>query len=459
MTSVHLSSDHADKAFQIISRRLLPLFLIGQLLMNIDRSSISYAALQINETLGISAEVFGLAAGIFFIGYALFEIPSNLVLQRVGAKKWIGILIFGWGLVTALQAFVPNGEVLVALRFLMGVFEGGFTPGVIFTITLWLPSAQRGRALALTLLAVPLAGVIGGPLAGLLLGLQWLGMAGWQWLFLTAGVTTAIFALAWSRLVPAGPEQAAWLPAPERAALKRSLELEREAQALDPHGSKDFLHALRTWPVWIYSLTYFAICVGYFGTFFWLPQIIKKGFASVSTLENGLLAAIPFIIAMVTMTVLARSQDRTGDRRWHLAALGIIAGLALALSLVVSSNVIAFAALCVAIACALTFIALFWASPMSVLTATAAAGGIALINCLGNLGGFVGPYVAGILAGANHEFTRATAFFAGVLLVAGSIPVLFKALFPSLREIAHRAELVRGPAPVAEPSAVAGELR
>ena len=454
-----LSDPYADSAFRIISRRLLPLFLIGQLLMNIDRSSISYAALQINETLGITAEMFGLAAGIFFIGYAIFEVPSNLVLQRVGATKWIGTLVFGWGVVTALQAFVPNGEVLVALRFLMGAFEGGFTPGVIFTITLWLPSAQRGRALALTLLAVPLAGMIGGPLAGLLMGLQWLGLDGWQWLFLMAGGATVVFAMAWFRLVPAGPQDAAWLPAAERAALMRCLELERQAQALDPHGSKSFLHALRTWPVWVYSLTYFAICVGYFGTFFWLPQIIKKGFASVSPLENGLLAAIPFVIAMVTMTVLGRSQDRTGDRRWHLAGLGVVSGLALALSLLVSSHAIAFAALCVAIACALTFIALFWASPMSVLTATAAAGGIALINCIGNLGGFVGPYVAGILAGEEHEFARATAFFAVALLIAGVIPIVFKALFPSLRQIAERAELALGSASAATPHPVVGEPR
>ncbi|KAA0086991.1 MFS transporter [Mycolicibacterium sp. P9-64] len=459
MTSVHPTSEYADSAFRIISRRLLPLFLIGQLLMNIDRSSISYAALQINETLGISAEMFGLAAGIFFIGYALFEVPSNLVLQRVGATKWIGILVFGWGVVTALQAFVPNGEVLIGLRFLMGAFEGGFTPGVIYTITLWLPSAQRGRALALTLLAVPLAGMIGGPIAGLLMGLQWLGLDGWQWLFLMAGGATTVFAIAWFRLVPAGPEAAGWLPAAERAALRHSLELEREAQALDPHSSKSFLHALRTWPVWVYTLTYFTICVGYFGTFFWLPQIIKKGFASVSTLENGLLAAIPFVIAMVTMTVLGRSQDRTGDRRWHLAALGIVSALALASSLLVSSHVIGFAALCIAIACALTFIALFWASPMSVLTATAAAGGIALINCMGNLGGFVGPYFAGILAGENHEFARATAFFAGSLLIAGIIPVFFKGLFPSLSDIARRTELVRESTEVAEPRSIVADPR
>ncbi|MET0451857.1 MAG: MFS transporter [Mycobacterium sp.] len=454
-----ISEPYADSAFRIISRRLLPLFLIGQLLMNIDRSSISYAALQINETLGITAEMFGLAAGIFFIGYAIFEVPSNLALQRVGATKWIGTLVFGWGIVTALQAFVPNGEVLVALRFLMGAFEGGFTPGVIFTITLWLPSAQRGRALALTLLAVPLAGMIGGPLAGLVMGLQWLGLDGWQWLFLLAGGVTALFAIAWFRLVPAGPEDAAWLPAAERAALARSLDREQQAQALDPHGSKSFGHALRTWPVWVYSLTYFSICVGYFGTFFWLPQIIKKGFASVSPLENGLLAAIPFVIAMVTMTVLGRSQDRTGDRRWHLASLGVVAGLALTLSLLVSSHAVAFGALCVAIACALTFIALFWASPMSVLTATAAAGGIALINCVGNLGGFVGPYAAGILAGEEHEFARATVFFAVALLIAGIIPIAFKGLFPSLRQIAERAEVALGSDVAAGSQPVVGEPR
>lgn len=432
-----------DSAYRIISRRLLPMFLIGQLLMNVDRSTISYAALQLNDTLGVSAEMFGLAAGIFFVGYALFEVPSNLMLQRVGATRWIGAIVFAWGTVTALQAFVPNGETLVVLRFLMGVFEGGFTPGVIFTITLWLPSAQRGRALALTLLAVPIAGMIGGPLAGFVLGMQWLDLHGWQWLFIAAGVATMVFALLWIRLVPAGPQQALWLPDAERAALIESLELERKAQKLDPHSSASFVAALRTWPVWIYSLAYFAICAGYFGIFFWLPQIIQKGFVGISSMENGMLAAVPFVIAMVTMTVLGRSQDRTGDRRWHLAALGVISGVALALSLLASSHLIAFAALCVAVACALTYIVLFWASPMSVLAATAAAGGIALINSVGNLGGFVGPYIAGILAGDSHEFARATAFFAGMLLVAGAVPIVFKSLFPSLAQIAARTELAR----------------
>lgn len=438
-----LSQSYADNAYRTISRRLLPLFLIGQLLMNIDRSTISYAALQLNETLGVTAEIFGLAAGIFFVGYALFEVPSNLALQRVGATKWIGAIVFAWGTVTALQAFVPNSETLVVLRFLMGVFEGGFTPGVIFTITLWLPSAQRGRALALTLLAVPIAGMIGGPLAGLVLGVTWLDLHGWQWLFIAAGVATMAFALIWLRLVPPGPQQARWMPEPERAALTESLELERKAQKLDPHGSLNFFQALKTWPVWVYSLAYFTICAGYFGIFFWLPQIIQKGFAGISSLENGLLAALPFVLAMVTMTVLGRSQDRTGDRRWHLAALGVVAGLALGLSLLASSQVIAFAALCVAVASALTYIVLFWASPMSVLAATAAAGGIALINSIGNLGGFAGPYIVGVLAGEAHEFTRATAFFAGMLLIAGAVPITFKSLFPNLAQIAARTELAR----------------
>ncbi|AWT52188.1 MFS transporter [Mycolicibacterium smegmatis] len=437
------SQIHAHNAYRVISRRLLPLFLVGQLLMNIDRSTISYAALQLNESLGVTAEVFGLAAGIFFVGYALFEVPSNLALQRVGATKWIGAIVFAWGTITALQAFVPNGEMLVLLRFLMGVVEGGFTPGVIFTITLWLPSAQRGRALALTLLAVPIAGMIGGPLAGLLLGVTWLDLHGWQWLFIAAGVVTMAFALLWFRLVPASPQHARWMSAAERAALTENLELERKAQKLDPHGSLNFVQALKTWPVWVYSLAYFAICAGYFGIFFWLPQIIHKGFEGISSFENGLLAGLPFVIAMVTMTVLGRSQDRTGDRRWHLAMLGVTAGLALGLSMLVSSHIIAFAALCVAVACALTYIVLFWASPMSVLAATAAAGGIALINSIGNLGGFVGPYLAGILAGEAHEFTRATSFFAGMLLLAGAVPITFKSLFPSLAHIAARTELAR----------------
>ena len=210
----------AERTFRLVARKLLPMFIIGQMLLQIDRSNISFAALQMNHALGVTSEVFGLAAGIFFIGYALFEVPSNLILQRIATPKWLGALLLCWGSLTLLQAFSPNATVLVMLRFLLGVFEGGFIPGMLFVLTLWLPAAQRGRAVAITTLAVPVAAIIGGPFAGSLLQLRAAGLAGWQWLFLVEGAATAVFALVWMRIIPRGPEQARWLPPANRKALR-----------------------------------------------------------------------------------------------------------------------------------------------------------------------------------------------------------------------------------------------
>lgn len=429
----------AERTFRLVAMRLLPMFLIGEALLQIDRSSISFAALQMNQALGVTSEVFGLAAGIFFVGYALFEVPSNLILQRVAANKWMGALVLFWGAVTMLQAFAPNAAVVVALRFLLGVFEGGFIPGMLYVLTLWLPAAQRGRAVAITTLAVPVAAIIGGPLAGSLLQVKAAGLAGWQWLFLVEGTATAVFALVWIRILPRGPEQARWLPAANRKALIEIIEAERAVQVADDHSAHSFAAALRTRPVWVYVGSYLTMSIGYYGIFFWLPQIIKSGFKGLTSFENGLVSAVPFVCGAIVLVLVGRNSDRTGDRRWHLASLGFVAAAGLLLSLVVGNPFVAFVALCVALSCGISYIGVFWSSPMTVLSAAAAAGGIAVINSIGNLGGFLGPYVAGVLTGPSHNFGRAIAFFAAALMVTGTIPVIFRKQFPSVREIVERA--------------------
>jgi ACS family tartrate transporter-like MFS transporter len=435
----------AERTFRLVAVKLLPMFVIGQTLLQIDRSSISFAALQMNQALGLTSEVFGLAAGIFFIGYALFEVPSNLMLQRVGANKWIGALVLSWGAATVLQAFASSATMVVVLRFLLGVFEGGYLPGMLYVLTRWLPAAQRGRAVTITTVAVPVAAIIGGPLAGSLLQLNAAGLAGWQWLFLVEGAATTVFAIVWIRLVPRGPEQARWLPRANRKALTEVLEAERAVHAAEDHSARSFAAALRTRPVWVYVAAYLTLSIGYYGIFFWLPQILKSGFKGLTSFENGLVSAVPFACAAIALVLVGRTSDRTGDRRWHLASFGFVAAAGLLLSLVVGNPIAAFIALCVALSCGIGYLAVFWSSPMTMLSAAAAAGGIAVINSIGNLGGFLGPYLAGLLTGPSHNFSHAIAFFAAALVLAGTIPVIFRKQFPSVREIAERSRRLSPP--------------
>lgn len=423
----------AERAFGLVARRLIPLFVLGLVLMQIDRSNISFAALQLSKAHGLTAELFGLAAGIFFVGYALFELPSNMVLQRVAVNRWLGTLLLLWGGMTALQAFAPNATFLICIRFVLGAFEGGFLPGVIYVLTLWLPAAHRSRASALVTLAAPLGAIIGGPLAGSLLGLSVAGLAGWQCLFLIEGVATALYGLVFMAVIPRGPDKARWLPAPHRKALMDTLAAERATRAADHHNARTFAGALKKPAMWIYAMAYMIMAIGFYGILFWLPQIIQNGFPGLTTSENGFLSAIPFSCAALTLVLVGYTSDRTGDRRWHLVAFGLVSAAGLLLSNVFGNPVVAFVALCIAISCSLGYTGVFWSSPMTVLSAAAAAGGIAVINSIGNLGGFLGPYIAGLLTGSTHDFSRAVTFFAAALVVAGVIPTFFPKWFPNAR--------------------------
>lgn len=440
----------AERTYRLVAVKLLPMFLIGQFLLQLDRTNISFAALQMNQALGVTSEVFGLAAGIFFIGYALFEVPSNLLLQRIAANKWIGALLFCWGLLTLLLAFSPNATFVVVLRFLLGVFEGGFVPGMLLVLTRWLPTAQRGRAVALTTLAVPLAAIIGGPLAGSLLQLKLAGLSGWHWMFLVEGTATVVFALVWIRIIPRGPEQARWLPLHDRRALAEILEAERAVHAAENDSARSFVGALRSRPVWVYVASYLALSIGYYGIFFWLPQILKSVFTGLTSFEDGLVSAVPYVCGAIALVIVGSTSDHTGDRRRHLALFGFVSAFGLLLSVVVGNPIVAFAALCIAVSCGIGYLAVFWSSPMTVLSAAAVAGGIAVINSIGNLGGFLGPYVAGLLTGPSNDFNRAIAFFAAALVVAGAIPLIFRKQFPSVREIAGRTRRLSPPPAIAD---------
>jgi MFS transporter, ACS family, tartrate transporter len=436
-----MSAPHppTDRAYRLIAARMLPLFLFGLLLMQIDRTNISFAALEMNRALGVTAEAFGLASGIFFVGYALFEVPSNLILERVSADKWLGGLLIIWGLVGALQAFAANAAGLVVLRFLLGVAEGGFLPGILFLLTKWLPATHRGRALGIIMLAPAVSAIIGGPIAGALLQVEAAGLVGWHWLFIIEGGITVLYGIAFMVFVPRGPEAARWLSESDRTALVQTLAAERAGQEIETGHVHRFMTALRTGALWTYAGAYFMLSVGIYGITFWLPQILKSGFPGASSLQTGFLSAIPWACAVIVLIAVVRMSDRTGDRRWHLALFGVISALGLVLSILFGQPIIGFVALCVALSCATGYLAVFWASPMTVLSASALAGGIALINSIGNLGGFAGPYIAGVLAGSTHNFVAVIGFFAAALLLAGVIPFLVPKLFPNARKVVVQA--------------------
>jgi MFS transporter, ACS family, tartrate transporter len=419
--------------YKIIARRVLPLIFIGQVLLQIDRTNLSFASLGMNQDLRIGAQVFGLAAGIFFIGYALFEVPSNLIMQRVGANRWLGAAIVTWGAMSILMAFVPNAAAFIALRFLLGIAESAYLPGVLLFLGYWLPSGQRGPAVALVVAAGPISSILGGPLAGVLMQVTSFGLSGWQWLFLFEGAAPVIFGAIWFRLLPSEPSKAAWLPPAEKQSLLETLAADRALTSDSPHRASDFLHSLRRPAVWVYSLAYFGLSVGYYGVLFWLPQMIKGGF-HVATWQNGLLSAIPFVCAVASLAVFSRTSDRSGDRRFHLLLFGVVGCIALIGSATLPSPVLGFVAICVAMVCAVCFISVFWASPMSLLAGTAAAGSIAMINSLGNLGGFLGPYLAGALRESSGSFAIPTITLSVFLLFAGAIPLVARNLFPNLRK-------------------------
>lgn len=414
---------------RVVERRLLPLFLAGEVLMQIDRSNISFAATTLEAKLGLTSELFGLAAGIFFVGYALFEVPSNLMLQRVAPNRWLGGMLIGWALVTTSQAFAPNAGFLVFIRFVLGVFEGGFLPGVIFLVALWLPRDSRTRASAVVNSAAPLGAIIGGPFAGWLLQNRLGNLAGWQTLFLVEGLLTLAYGVVFIALVPRGPQQARWLSGPGRDVFLRALAADEAPEAGRYRSSRSFMAAITSRPVWIYAVAYLLLAAGFYGIQFWLPQILKTGFPNVSSLETGVLSAVPFVCALAVIATVGRTSQRTGDGRWHLVALGLLAAVTLVLSVAFRSPVFDFVTLCVAVSCALAYIPVFWASPMTMLPAVAAAGGIAVINSIGNVGGFVGPYIAGLLKGHGGSFGPAIAFFALALAASGVVPLIARSRF------------------------------
>jgi ACS family tartrate transporter-like MFS transporter len=388
-----------------VAWRLAPLLIACYFVAFLDRVNVGFAALAMNQDLGFSGAVFGFSAGVFFFGYFFFEVPSNLVLEKVGARVWIARIMFTWGLVSAATALVWNESSFYAARFLLGAAEAGFFPGVVLYLTYWFPAQHRAKMVGLFMAAVPVSGVIGAPLSGWLLGLDGtLGLHGWQWLFILEGLPSMLLSVLVWRTLTDQPRDASWLTASERIWLEGKLAFERAyVESVRKYRLSEALTDVRVRRL---SLLYFGLVTGLYGVTFWLPQIVK-GFGGVSNLEVGFIVAVPNFAAAIIMVAWTRHSDRTRERPWHVALPAFVGCLGLVAGATVSNPILSTLALGVALIGIYAAIATSWTLPTAFLSGTAAAGGLALINSIGNLGGFVGPYFMGWIRTSTGSYAPA----------------------------------------------------
>ena len=400
--------------------RLIPFLLICYVVAYLDRVNVGFAKLQMLQDLKFSETVYGLGAGIFFIGYFLFEVPSNVILHRVGARVWIARIMVTWGVISAGMMFVESATSFYVMRFLLGVAEAGFFPGIILYLTYWYPAARRARMTALFMSAIALSGVIGGPLSGWIMqsfaGVN--GLKGWQWLFILEGLPSILVGIVTFFYLDDSIKQAKWLTSEEKALLERNIVVENT-------GKQDLsIRAVFADPrVWLMSLIYFTFVMGLYGVSFWLPTIIKATGVK-DALQIGFLTAIPYGSAVVAMILVSRSADRSRERRWHIAIPALLGAAGLVLSAVWGQNtVLAMTALTVATMGILTTLPLFWSLPTAFLAGAGAAAGIALINSVGNLAGFVSPFLVGWLKDLTQT-TNTGMYMLAASMVLGALLAL-----------------------------------
>jgi ACS family tartrate transporter-like MFS transporter len=403
-----VGSDFTPEQQRVLSKvlwRIVPFLLLCYIFAYLDRVNVGVASLTMNNDLGISPSEFGWSAGLFFFGYFLAEVPSNLALQAFGARKWIARILITWGLLSAATAFAVGPVSFGVLRFLLGIGEAGFTPGVFLYFTYWFPAQARGRATAAFLLGIPIANIIGAPLSSSLLALDGVaGLHGWQWLLIIEGVPATILGFVCLFMLTDKPEQAKWLSPEERSWLCKVLA--RERQAIAAKHASTLKDAFTNWRVLVCGAVNFCAIIGSVGLGLWMPQILK-GFG-FNVVIVGFLAAIPYICGAIAMMLWAHLSDKGGERSWFVASALILGAVALVVcGFATSSALISILALCGAVVGIMCYQSTFWPIPSSFLTGSAAAGGLALIVSIGNLGGFVGPYLIGTIREATGSFSWA----------------------------------------------------
>lgn len=423
-------TDAADGTMDAVTRRavrkaawrLIPLLCVAYILSYIDRTNVGFAALTMNADLGLTAEQFGVAAGMFFVGYCVFEIPSNVALQKFGARRWLAFIMVAWGLASAGTALATGPVSYSVIRFVTGVAEAGFFPGAIFYIATWFPVTVRGRILAWFVIAVPLSLVISNPISAALLQMDGIGgLTGWQWLFIVEGLPACLLGAITLSILSDRPEDARWLTDAEKQALRGQLDAET-----DPETSKDLWGALRDPRVLVLSFAYFFFVTGSIGVSIWLPQILRP--YGLSTMDIGLIAAIPYLLGAATVILWSRVLDRSRNYVTYYAIGCAMSGLGFLLSVVVDSLWLAVAGVSVAVIGMSGARPAIFCIPPRFLTGAAAAGGIALINSFGGLGGFLGPYAIGWIRQTTGEFTGALYFLAASMVLSAALALCVRFL-------------------------------
>lgn len=419
----------AERARRRITRRLIPFLFLLYIIAYLDRVNLSYAGLEMTKELKFSNEVYGFGSGIFFVGYVLLEIPGTLLVETWSARKWISRIMITWGLFAAGTGLIHTKEEFYWARFLLGVAEAGFFPGVIVYIAHWYRREDRGKAMAMFSAAIPLSQVLGSPISGLLMKIHWIGLAGWRWLLILEGLPAVLLGVATLFYLTDRPTDADWLPDDEREWLAG--ELEKERQSFGPRRKHDVWRAFARPDVILLTIVYFLSTTFNYGLQFWLPKIVQK-MSGFSPLWVTLISAFPFLAAWPAMLLVGRSSDRMQERRLHTAACMFTAGIGMALSLATDNVFLGLLAFTIAAMGIMSRMAPFWAMPSTILSGPAAAAVVGSINCFGNLGGFLGPYAVGYLTDMTHSYASGLAFLAGSAFLGGALVLLVRPSRPAV---------------------------
>ena len=410
-----------DSVYARVSRRIVPLIMLCYVVAYLDRVNVGFAKLQMLQALNFSETVYGLGAGIFFLGYFLFEVPSNLLMSKIGARIWIARIMITWGLISGAFAFVQTPTQFYVMRFLLGLAEAGFYPGIILYLTYWYPSHRRARIVAMFMAAIPISGIFGNPLSGWIMSVfhDNGGWQGWQWMFVIEAIPAVLVGLLVLWKFDDSIRRAKWLSEDEKQILEANIAADNKGKTEHPGIGKVFSDPR----VWGMSLIYFAFVMGQYGLTFWMPTLVKSA-GGKDTFMVGVLSAIPYVCAAITMVLIGRSADARRERRWHLVVPALMGAVGFAAVATAGNNVaLSIVFLSLAAAGVLTCAPLFWSLPTAFLQGTAAAAGIAAINSVGNLAGFVSPYMIGALKDMTGSTSAGMYALAGVL-VLGCIAVL-----------------------------------
>lgn len=399
----------------------MPFLFLLYIVAYLDRINVSFAILQMRGQLGLTDRVYGRAAGIFFAGYFFFQLPSNLLLEKFGVRRWISGIMVLWGVISCFMIFIRGPLSFYSMRFLLGAAEAGFFPGMILYMKRWFPARARARAVAWFMTANPLAGVIGSPISGALLGLHGAGLSGWQWMFLMEGIPAITLGATVFFTLSDNPQQAHWLKGADRSWLLETLERERLVEASVPQSS--FWAVLLSGRIWLLSMVYFGVSTTMYGVTFWLPTAIRS-FSGLSYFWTGIVAVLPFLVTTVAMVIVGMLSDRAGERRWHTAVPAFIAGAGLVLAAYGHSTAVVVSGLGLGLAFAESMVGPFWAMATSSMAGLSAAAGIAMINSLANLGGYFGPDIIGLFRSANGGFRGGLLAIAATVALSGAIALI-----------------------------------